>query len=76
MYEMEGPHSVVQPSVPIARLAGLPAAVRCRPVHQRQKPAWKSGYPAFLAFRGYPRSPLGSPPEARSCLRIGLGVRW
>jgi len=32
MYEMEGPRSVVQPSMPIARLAGRPAAVRCRPL--------------------------------------------
>jgi len=31
MYEMEGPRPAMQPSVPIARLAGYPAAVRCRP---------------------------------------------
>ena len=62
MYEMEGPRSVVQPSVPIARLAGYPAAVRCRPNHHRQAPAWNSGFPALPAFR--------------SCPRIGARVRW
>jgi hypothetical protein len=62
MYEMEGPRPAVQPSVPIARLAGHPAAVRCRPDRHRQTPAWNSGFPASPAFR--------------SCPRIGIRVRW
>jgi hypothetical protein len=62
MYEMEGPRSAGQPSVPIARLAGYPAAVRCRPNPHRQIPAWNSGFPALPAFR--------------SCPRIGTRVRW
>ena len=65
MYEMEGPHSAMQPSVPIARLAGHPAAVRCPPRHQRPSPPGNSGYPAFPALRGCPQSPPGSPPKAR-----------
>jgi hypothetical protein len=62
MYEMEGPRSAMQPSVPIARLAGYPAAVRCRPNRHRQTPARNSGFPALRAFR--------------SCPRIGVRVRW
>jgi hypothetical protein len=74
MYEMEGPRSAMQPSVPIARLAGHPAAVRCRPHHQRQLPAWNSGYPAFPAFLGcIPEAP-GVSPEGPGLLPDLPGV--
>jgi hypothetical protein len=84
MYEMEGPHSAMQPSVPIARLAGYPAAVRCRPHHQRQTPAWNSGYPAFPCVPGLPPEAPGVAPEGPGfppdrpgvAPGIGLGVRW
>jgi hypothetical protein len=84
MYEMEGPHSALQPSVPIARLAGLPAAVRCRPDHQRQMTARKLRLPGPSCAPGLPPKPPGVAPEgpgfcpriARGFPRTGLGVRW